>query len=817
MPEYPSLTTDVNSRPSGDDWNALVVRVGALESGNTSDDTRLDSLETRVTSAEGDITTLDGSIDSHALSLTTLDSRLDTAEVDIDTLQGSVSALDTRLTTAESDINALEAADTALDGRLDTAEADIAAAELTISGHTTDISTLDGRLDSAETNITTLDGRADAVDTSLTSLDGRLDTVEATLTSLGLRNRRVLNFSEYGTPNNPAYDNTPDLEQALADARDVGGAVIWFGDYKEWHFLSAIDANPVSEDDMRHYDSVILLGLAEENTVQHQEEAEYGNVADTYNTRLVINTSDGATWWDQTRSYRFGPLSFRNLTFRTASNTNVFSFGDLGVNVPSFRGVMIKDCYFTNGDDLGTTTSWLTNHETKGYILPTYRTYGIQVRRGYDVLIQNCTFRGWSGAGVLNIQGDRVVMDNCHSILCTLVHDEYDPGAGTLHVPTVISNCWSEAYQWTGLYAESALISNWRAETGYSAAYTPDIDKYALPATVDWAITAGDDEITFTNLPSGAVMANYFFKGMIIELTPDDASEATVPSRFFCVTAVNASSLTFANATQSSYVSRSIAGSGDNLYRRAGIGMTLVGDRITVNGFSCGSNENQDHPEFAFVPGTHSVELNGRCTSLNTGEDSAPDQFKGIIVSSCAGNSQWGNLVVRSKYRMINHPDVSLDGRPWAGTSYTPAIWDEFSGKQIFKPGYGVGGATAAQSRAFTYRKIADADIGEDRWCYKLSDHNFNGVVWHPLRYSEVALSYEVWVHASETVTLRVSAGNPGTINTHSLSAGWQKVTGSILQADVNNGTIGYPYIYTSAANATDAAKIHVALVKVTQ
>lgn len=62
---------------------------------------------------------------------------------------------------------------TALDGRLDTAEAELV--------------TLDGRLDTAEGALVALDGRLDTAEAELVIQDGRLDTAEGTLVTLDSR------------------------------------------------------------------------------------------------------------------------------------------------------------------------------------------------------------------------------------------------------------------------------------------------------------------------------------------------------------------------------------------------------------------------------------------------------------------------------------------------------------------------------------------------------------------------------------------------------------------------------------------------------
>ena len=84
----------------------------------------------------------------------------------------NINSLDGRLDTAESDIDSI-------DGRLDTAESDINALDGRLDTDESDINTLGGRLDTAESNINALDGRLDTAESDIITLDGRLDTAES--------------------------------------------------------------------------------------------------------------------------------------------------------------------------------------------------------------------------------------------------------------------------------------------------------------------------------------------------------------------------------------------------------------------------------------------------------------------------------------------------------------------------------------------------------------------------------------------------------------------------------------------------------------
>lgn len=740
MAEQPSLTTDVNTRPTSAEWNALLARVTAVEAVDATLDARLDQAELDIDGAEGDIAALETSIAS---------------------LQAADSALDLRLDAVETDVTALESADAALDSRLDSAEA------------------------------------------SLVSLDARLDAVEAW-------HRRILNFADYGTPDNASFDNTPALRLALEDAYALGGAIIDFSSHRRWYFLTPVDCNPSDATEKRWWDRVCLRGLASEATAQHQEQGVPGlDLETTFFTQLVINITDGAIWWDQQRTYRFGPFHIENLTIKTASNSTVFRLGgDDNTNAPAFRGFFMRNCYVTNGDAIGTSVAWLENDATMGYVLPLVNTYGIELLRGYDVILDNVYFRGWPKAGLHLFGTDRAVMRNCRSLLCTLV-DNFQDADAPLQVNTVIDGCWAESPQWFGLAADSAMISNWRSEVGYDDVFAPDIDQYALPASVTWSISAGATTMSLANLPAGATLARYFRRGMAIQATPTQASESSVPFYRFIVSDVGSTTLSLAFATDVCYVPRAISGTGNGLLRQAGIGMVLIGDRITVHGYSCGSNEERRLPMFAAVPGAGSMEITGCCETLNPGESTDPTLFEPWIVGHCAGHTYQGRIRMGSRFRMPDHPNVGLEGVAYKG-SYVEALWDEISETQLYVPGRGTH-ATSAFSRSFTYRRLSDPAVNANRWVWKLSDFTGNYLQLVGLKYPGRAINYSIYVYAASSTNMTVN-GEGAAYDTKALSAGWQSIAGSLSSANMSS----VARLNLGAANSTEAAKIHVARVKVT-
>jgi peptidoglycan hydrolase CwlO-like protein len=110
-------------------------------------------------------------------NVTTITGQLLVGTTDVD---ASLTSLDGRLDTAETNI-------TSLDGRLDTAETDITTLDGRVDTAETNITSLDGRLDTAETDITSLKTRMTTAETNITTLDGRLDTAETDITSLKTR------------------------------------------------------------------------------------------------------------------------------------------------------------------------------------------------------------------------------------------------------------------------------------------------------------------------------------------------------------------------------------------------------------------------------------------------------------------------------------------------------------------------------------------------------------------------------------------------------------------------------------------------------
>jgi hypothetical protein len=594
---------------------------------------------------------------------------------------------------------------------------------------------------------------------------------------------RVIDFRLYGTPDDEDYDNTPALEEALADAYEAGGAAIWFGGGREWWFLTALDSNSATT--YRHYENVALVGIAPEFTCQHQEAPGVGiDLDNTFGTRLRFNLTAGETWWDVQRDYRFGPLRIENLSWQTATRINLFGLGQEGdILDGSFRGLYVKACVFSCNDPDGVQNDWISladgptpDDGLAGYVLPP-ASYAFNIVRGYDVLIEDCTFRGWSGCGIRTIAGDRAMLRNCRSINCQIIEDLHIVDES--NVPSVLESCYVESFPYYGIVTSGAAVSSLRAEVGYNSTFTPDIGPYALPAGITWDIAVGDNEIIFDGFEDGYDATDYFRRGFILELEATEEVGSTIPPRQLCVLDVTETSVVFYNHASSSYVGTALSGDGTQLTRLFGICLVMIGDRCSLNGFTMESNETTNIPIYAFVPGKKTVEVVGNSATIGQSETATPTAYAPIVIASSAGgvDSQWGGLKVISRHNAPNHPSVYYDEGPAFAQNYRGPIWDEATESQIFLPGRGVGASTNV-GRDLKFRKIADSELGIDVWVYLLTDAPTIGWELRPIRKNNVAADYVIRCYASQNTTLTVNGGE-GSDNEHPLTTGWHTISGA--------------------------------------
>lgn len=658
------------------------------------------------------------------------------------------------------------------------------------------------------------------------SLFNRVSSLESNVSEItaDLADTKRIDFRDYGTPDDENYDNTPALEEALADAYALGGATIYFGEEREWWFLTALDSNNAATE--HHYDNVHLLGSTPEFQAQHQEAADGGDsgsgpvdLTNTYGTRFRFNLAAGTVWWSQQRDYRFGPLRFENISWQTEERQGLFNLGTDGEAVNSaFRGLYIKNSVFSCSPftiGSGITADWLTLEGAAGYVLPEHRVWAIELHRGYDVLISDTTFRNFSGGGIYNIHGDRSVFDNCRSFGCTLAVDVSIVG-GPAHVPSVYSNCYAEGMPYFGLLVEGAMITNLRTEMGYDSGLNPNAGNYALPSTISWSITAGTDEIVLSGFETGYDATNYFFPFMYVSLTSNE-DLASLPPRMFYIVEVQSDRIVFANSTAQSYVGTSLTGSGDDLYRMFDTGLILVGDRCSVSNHSIGFN-NSAGCNLAFVPGNKIVEVNGNAEGIFSGEFSNPVAYNPRIIATNAGiQGVWGGIKFGSKHNAGDHPLSYFDEGHEYTANFRPPIYDETAEAQVFFPGRGVSSSDNA-ARNLLFHKIEDTSLGSGTyiWCYLLSDSTV-GWQLRPIRKAATSARYKIRCYATTSATLNVYGGK-GSANTHSLTTGWNTVTGTSHGTDaILNGSTQMQSDGISAFIQLGGNNIYVAKAIVTQ
>ncbi len=588
------------------------------------------------------------------------------------------------------------------------------------------------------------------------------------------RQTKSLDFRRYGRPDDDAYDNTPALEQALADAYEEGAAEIDFSGGRDWHFLTALDSNNAAT--YRHYENVSLVGISPEYNAQHQESAGVGiDLSNTYGTRIVLGLAAGQTWWSVQRTYRFGPTRIENLSFRTTNRCNIFKLGSEGDILDSaFRGLFVRACYFSCLDAVTIQNDWLTNHAQAGYVLPTDACYAFQITRGYDIVMEHCAFRGWSGAGIRSIACDRPLFFNCRSIICQLLEDLTIVGQS--NVPSIISNCYAESYPYYGVITTGGLVSDLRAEVGYNASFTPDLGAYALPAAITWTLAAGDDEIIFTGgFHAGFDATRYFRRGHIFYLSSTQEAATNIPPRKLCVYDVSAGAVKFYNHDTCSYIQSPLSGNGSHISRQYGMPLVMIGDRCALNGLSLETNVTTPLPIYAFVPGKKTVEVTGNANTTGLAESTTPENYAPVICASSAGDEgAWGGLKVASRYNAPNHPAAYFDEGPPFHANYRGPILYEGGSRQVFMPGRGVGAADNV-GRDLLYRQINDPAVGLV-WCYTLAD-SASGWVLRPITYAGVTATCRVRYYASAATTL-VLFGGQGAQSTQAIAgAGWGTAT----------------------------------------
>lgn len=622
----------------------------------------------------------------------------------------------------------------------------------------------------------------------------------------------VLDFSTIGTPNDPMADNTADLIDALEARTSTNERMVIYFPAGDWYFQDELPVN--SHTDLTIFDNVTFVGATSAQSAQHQEEGSSN--AEKRRTRFVIDMDNETdTWWDHVRTYRYGPLAFNDITFKVVDVGRLFSFGNISDTNPvggTLRGLTFQRCYFTHlrsilDFDAGGGHAWMYDADAgagENFVLnTTNQSFSIRLHKCYDVTIRDCTFRG-PRYGIINSHGDRVLMDNVRGILVGKLVDEYSLAARAA-VGSHIDNLFVE----TPVYAGAVITGQAgkvRSEFGYNAvgsfANVP-VGPYALPSDVEWGIPVNSSTVDFTfPVGWGFDCTDYFEPRMVIRVNPSEADE---PDRFLYVTGVAQNSVTFANSTSLSYVSRDLTGNGAGVTRFFGTGCIVHGDRAAVLAPSLGLNEDTDDLPIAFiVPQRRPIRFGANIETSGKDPDDASNLP--VVVASSAG-IQWdlhAGVDWLGSNDPPNHPLVNLGGvGPKFDGSVREAVFDPFSETQLFLPGRGVSSGSNC-SRDLTFHQIDDSSMNQKVWCYRLSDSTVGWQV-RKLRKSGKAANYRIRVYVpSGTPTLNVKAG--GTWNTHTLTTDWQTLSGSLTDAQVAGDLIQF-----------DGSGIYVAWVQVNQ
>jgi hypothetical protein len=608
----------------------------------------------------------------------------------------------------------------------------------------------------------------------------------------------VLDFSTCGTPNDPTADNTAALIDALEDRTSTNERMVIYFPAGDWYFQDEVPVN--SHTDLTIFDNVTFVGAASAQSAQHQEEG--GSNAEKRRTRFVIDMDNETdTWWDHVRTYRYGPLAFNDITFKVVDVGRLFSFGDDGNTVPAtLRGLSFQRCYFTHlrsilDANAGGGHAWMYDADAgagENFVLnTTNESFSIRLYKCYDVTIRDCSFRG-ARYGIINAHGDRVVMDNVRGLIVGKLVDEYNLdnlGTGAA-VGSQIDNLFVETPVFAGAVI-TGQAGKVRSEFGYNAVgslVTVPVGPYELPSDVDWAIPVGSATVNFT-FPGGWGFdcTDYFEPRMVIRVNPVEADE---PDRFLYVRSVSQNSVTFANSTSLSYVSRALSGDGAGVTRFFGTGCIVDGDRASVMSPSLGLNEDTNDLPIAFIV-PHRRPIRFGANIETSGKDPDDASNLPVVVASSAGDQHDLHAGVDwlGSNDPPNHPLVNLGGvGPKFDANVREPVFDPFSETQLFLPGRGVGEPNDC-ARDLTFHKINDSSINQDVWCYRTTDASV-GWELRNIRKSGAAVNYKIRAYVSSGTPTLIVWGGASPQGQHALAPGWQTICGELTAAQVTGDVI---------------------------
>ena len=598
-----------------------------------------------------------------------------------------------------------------------------------------------------------------------------------------------IDLRDFGRVGNDDFDNTGSLLAAMAERDTNGKPYGIFACQGDWTFADSLDISGL--DDLSIADIVSISGVYAAPTFQHQEEATLATQKQY--TRFVINsTSEATVWWDHRRDYRFGPLAFRDVTFRVEDRGSLFNFGDptnLDQDKVTARGVLFERCYLARfrqygGSNIGDGRPWLINSGADGYVInQTNQSFGIRASQLYDSHF-DVTVRGFK-YHVINRQGDRVT----GSIRSGIAGIGLVETAAGSPVPSPVGSqferVWSENHLMAGAIINGQTTSL-RTEINTGAFAVPP-GVYDLPADVTWSIGIGADYVAFV-FPRTFDARDYFEPLLCYKFTPTTANESP---RWLQAISVTADRLYFANPTAQSYNPRTFAGNGAGIDRPFGQGVIAYSNRVDLVSASCGGGLD-DIPSMFNVPSQAPVRMPGNANG-RSGDPNNPQDL--VIVANCCGTTDQilGGVDAVGAGTRSNSPLYNADG---VGPSYSRSgrdcIYDPHTNTFLANAGRGVNAPGGARSLTFHPQT---EESGAEVICLRPSDGGGGWVIRDARLIAGVETTVRARVYCPADNAVVILSGAPSlSVSSAALDPGWQWVNLTIT-ADKMGGDGSGAYV----------------------
>lgn len=557
----------------------------------------------------------------------------------------------------------------------------------------------------------------------------------------------------------------------------------------EYHFYGPLDTSS------EIWDAFSWSSAPAAGTRQHRPEGGNRN-EHARRVHFVIHLdSEDDVWMDiQRPTYRFGPISITgNMAFTIVDEGSLFRFGDPeedDQSVATMRGLRIeadldRTTHHYGSLDTGDGREWLIDDATHGFLFNrTNQSFGLSMHHCYDVRLD---INAWGlKYAVINHACDHP-RGSIMGLSC---------GRTLLEYGASVNSVWTDVWEENPVIGScfTGHITDFRGETNPTA--TPETGIYALPSSVDWDITAGDDHITFSSWDGAYDARDYFEPYTVIRLDPSESGE---PDRWLLITAVAANEVDFFEANAKSYVSRDISGTGASCYRYFGIPGIAYDSRFDVASLSSISNI-ASIPWFAAAPGLQGGRIAGNTAGRGTDPNSAQETL--IIGSSIGiqeGVAQSGVDIVglggRSNHPLVNRTDIAPPrfDRRTRECIYVPA--NPVTGAEdywIAEVGRGVSTINDT-ARDSTFHPLTEAN-GEAVWGYRPSDGDSGWQIFD----SRLEEATETTVHArvySAAGATPSCYGGAGATETDTASAGWDDVTFVLEASQVDAAADGGTFV----------------------